>query len=165
MAKKDINPEIAREYFSYNEDTGQLSWRFAYRGKQPGDPAGSLHGKTGYMRVGLLGEKYLAHRVAWVIKHGGCSGIIDHKNGIRSDNRLSNLRDVTQTVNLQNIRKAPVTSTSKLLGAYKHKRTGLWIAKIRFRGDSVHIGVFKTAKEAHEAYVQTKRLLHEGCTI
>ena len=36
---------------------------------------------------------------------------------------------------------------------------------IRSGGKQIHIGLFKTDQEAHAAYLQAKRLLHEGNTL
>lgn len=67
--------------------------------KHPGDVAGvvGLHG-SGYTLV--CGK--LAHRVVWYLHHGYWPENIDHINGIRTDNRICNLREVTHEENCQN---------------------------------------------------------------
>ena len=95
-------------------------------------------------------------------------GNIDHINGARNDDRLANLRDVSQAVNVQNIREARGHSHSGLLGASKmHNRRGtkLWAARIVVDGLARHLGYFSSGEEAHQAYLSAKRKMHEGCTI
>jgi len=124
----------------------------------------------GYRCIKVLGRLQLAHRLAWLYVHGVWPDHeIDHLNGIRSDNRLGNLRDVSRTTNSENQRRATVGNTStKLLGAtlddsvYRRKP---FKAQIKVNGRSRHLGMFATAEEAHQAYVDAKRQLHEGCTI
>jgi hypothetical protein len=93
------------------------------------------------------------------------SGHIDHINGVRTDNRWVNLRDVTRLVNQQNMRRARKDSRSGLQGVQQTKPGGSWRARIRLNGSVHHIGCFPTPEMAHEAYVATKRKFHEGCTI
>jgi hypothetical protein len=88
---------------------------------------------------------------------------IDHINGDPTDNRLSNLRDVPQATNLQNIRTAHKTSATGLLGASPYR--GRYRATITASGRQTTVGYFDTAGEAHAAYVAAKRQLHVGGTI
>ncbi len=62
-------------------------------------------------------------------------------------------------------RTARVKSSSRLLGASWHKAAGGWVAQICVHGHKRHLGVFKTAAEAHAIYLVAKRALHEGCTL
>ena len=87
----------------------------------------------------------------------------DHINGIKTDNRIANLRSVSMTVNLQNMRKANRDSLSGLLGA--HKKRSHWESRIRVDRKQIHLGIFETPEEAHAAYLAAKRLHHSGCTI
>lgn len=49
----------------------------------------------GYVQISVAGGKYSAHRLAWFYVHGAWpSGHIHHRNGVKTDNALSNLRHV-----------------------------------------------------------------------
>jgi hypothetical protein len=57
-------------------------------------------GSDGYIQIGLIGNIYSAHRLAWLYIYGEWpTAVIDHKNWVRADNRIANLRDVPQSVN------------------------------------------------------------------
>lgn len=108
----------------------------------------------------------MAHRLAWLYVHGRWpDGLIDHKNGDRADNRFDNLRDVAHRVNMQNLRKAFVSSKTGLLGASPLK-DGRFGAFIKRDGKSKNLGTFDTPELAHAAYVAAKRVIHhEGNTL
>jgi type II secretory pathway component PulK len=88
------------------------------------------------------------------------SGQIDHINKIKDDNRWSNLRDVSGSVNQQNRNRAMVTNSTQLLGAFKHGAK--FCAKIHIDNKQVYLGSFATAEDAHLAYMTAKALCHEG---
>jgi len=122
---------------------------------------------AGYLRIKLNGAFYRLHRLAWFYVYGDWpNGVIDHINGICSDNRISNLRDVPRITNSQNVKKARLNNMSGLLGVTSPKGTErLYRAYIKTNGIRTALGAFETANQAHEAYVNAKRRLHAGCTI
>jgi hypothetical protein len=85
---------------------------------------------------------------------------VDHKNGLRADNRIKNLRLADNACNAQNLRSATSRSRVGLLGVVAEGR--------RFRAficagrKKMALGTYDTAEEAHAAYVQAKRSLHPG---
>lgn len=155
-----------KELFNYDPETGILRWigsrsnRVKYL-----DIAGTI-GKSGYLMVGILDKRYQVHRVIWFYMYGKWpDGDIDHINGIKTDNRIENLRDVTRSVNKQNIKRANLNNKYKLLGVFWHKASKKYLAKIMLNGNSKHLGLFDCPQAAHEAYLQAKRELHEGNTL
>ena len=90
---------------------------------------------------------------------------IDHINGNRTDNRIANLRAVTRGGNMQNQRRAHASNTSGLLGVYYKPKNKKWAAQIQANKKRMNLGLFKTAEEAHTAYLKAKRELHDTCTI
>lgn len=162
-----ITAHEAAELLNYDPSTGVLSWR-----KNPaqhvkaGAKAGRIN-RGGYVEVGIKGRVYLAHRVIWLMVTGEWpTGHIDHRNGVRSDNRWDNMRDVTPTQNAQNRRAAGTANKSSgLLGVTLHRQTGKWQAQIETRGKSKHLGLFDDPQVAHQRYLEAKREMHEACTI
>lgn len=74
--------------------------------------------------------------------------IIDHKNGVRTDNRLENLQIVTQRENIQNYHK----SRKGQIGADWHEQTKKWRSRIYINKRIVHLGLFEEEKDALKAY-------------
>jgi hypothetical protein len=110
----------------------------------------------------LLRKPRRAHRLAWLYVHGHLPfGSIDHINGIRSDNRLCNIRIATKSENNQNLKKAQKNNKSTgLLGAFYNKRANCFISQIVINRKQIFVGRFKTKEYAHNAYIQAKRNLH-----
>lgn len=114
----------------------------------------------GYIVIRLGGKLHGAHRLAWLYKHGEWPELVDHINGDKADDRIANLRSVTQAENMQNLKVAPVSSKSGLLGAHRFGRSKKWTARIRINGVSTRLGSYATAEEAHAAYMAAKALHH-----
>lgn len=121
-------------------------WNSRYAGKPAGSP-----NRDGYINIKIDGRLHPAHRLAWLYVHGHWPVLeIDHRNGIRADNRLQNLREATRTEQMHNLRR-PTTNTSGFKGVslYQGKR---WRAYIHLNGKPKHLGYFLTAELAHAAY-------------
>jgi hypothetical protein len=107
----------------------------------------------GYVYGMLDGSKYYAHRLMWVWFNGPIpnSMEIDHLNRNRSNNCIFNLRLATKRQQTFN-----TTKYSNNLSGYKgvtKKPWGAYVARIRVNGKLMHLGSFKTAKEAHAVYI------------
>lgn len=161
-----LTQSILRNLLSYDPETGLFTRLVVTCNKvKIGDIAGSLH-YSGYIHIRVLGVIQNAQRLAWLYMTGSFpNGEIDHINGNRSDNRLSNLRDVSKSVNLQNQRKAQSSNKAKLLGVDYRKNLKKWVAQIQINGVKHYLGTFSTPELAHAAYTKAKREIHEGCTI
>ena len=164
MTNQPITVERLRELLCYDVETGVFTWRKAYGARcAAGSKAGSLSVR-GYVYIKLTGRSYQAHRLAWLYVHGEWpKHCIDHINGIHDDNRLSNLRDVTLSVNAQNKKKARADNSTGLLGVTK--RASGYLAQIMTQGVARKLGIYDDPTAAHAAYLEAKRQMHSGCTI
>jgi hypothetical protein len=155
-----------REVLHYNPETVIFTRLIA---TSPNTKIGQTVGhtnRTGYLYAMIDNQTYSVHRLAWLYETGNFpEHNIDHINGDKMDNRISNLRDVTRQINMQNERRARVTNKSGLQGAHFRKERNKWVAQLRVNGKAKRFGSFNTPEEAHEAYLKAKRLFHEGCTI
>lgn len=143
--------ERANELFVYDAGSGLL-YRKLYRGK-PCEPRPMLtRDNYGYITVKADGRCYKAHRVAWLMENGAWPDkMLDHIDGNRGNNRMSNLREVSAAQNQYN-RKVMYYALSGLKGASYNKRDRKWQATIRINGKSTNLGYFDTPEAAHLAY-------------
>lgn len=140
-----VSDERLREALDYNSDTGLFTWRTKSRA---GKTAGNLNA-GGYVQLMLDRQFYYAHRLAWFFAHGEWPpSKIDHKNGIRHDNRIANLRLASNLQNAWNLKKR----RAGLKGVFYNPRRQKWYAQIRHAGIKHHLGLFATELEAHAAY-------------
>jgi hypothetical protein len=90
---------------------------------------------------------------------------LDHINGDKLDNRIANLREVSNQENTQNYRKAKRNSKTGYLGVCHEPRGNSYVAYLRIDGRTRNLGTYQTPKEAHAAYLSAKRQHHQGCTL
>lgn len=178
MAEKSLpTPEVLRQLLRYEPETGKLFWRerrasmfkattihtadtrcSQWNGRYAGKEAitalcnGYLYGNIGKRSVH-------AHRVAWVIYYGELPAhFIDHINGIRTDNRISNLREATPLESQWNTRSR--SGTSQYKGVSKRSKDSRWTAEIRVSGSNRYLGRYDTEREAALAYDAAARAAH-----
>ncbi|HMW19238.1 MAG TPA: HNH endonuclease signature motif containing protein [Accumulibacter sp.] len=169
MRSKDwLTVEEARSRLNYDPATGRLTWKKLRNTLRIGEEAKSLD-VAGYVQVNISGTMVKGHRLAWLLHYGDWpDGDIDHINGVRNDNRISNLRCVSPKVNCQNQRVGSRPSVTGLIGVHLQDRgrpNKRYRAKIYVDGRQIHLGGYATPEEAHAAYVLAKRKHHEGCTL
>ena len=160
MAFEDpLTAETLRVLFQYCPETGFFTRIVNRRGHaRAGDVAGS--NSLGYVRIHISGRYYLAHKLAWLWVYGHWpSTHLDHINRSKSDNRIANLREVSQSENLQN---TPLSSrnTSGYRGVSYFKKTGQWQAYIATNRKLHHLGLFDSAESASMAYQAAAARLH-----
>ncbi|MGO8242969.1 HNH endonuclease [Rhizobium johnstonii] len=161
-----ITAEMWKDIVDYDPGTGRLYWRprdgsarydKAFNTRFAGKDAGGRKA-LGYVLLKLQGRFYLAHRVAWAVQTGAYpKKHIDHINGVRDDNRWENLRDVTPSENLRNIR-LPKTNTSGRIGVRFVARDKIWAAAIYAERKQIYLGSFKTKEDAIAARVAAEKL-------
>lgn len=140
-----------KELMEYDPDTGFFT-RLRGRG---GEAAGGRVGgpdKDGYWMIAIDGVRYKAHRLAFLYMTGMFpNGDVDHINRVTGDNRWSNIREATRAQNMANIgtTKANKSGHRGVCWVEQKKR---WKAQIRRNGKNHHIGYYKSAVDAANAY-------------
>ena len=166
MAVKKFSAASLRERLQYDPETGALTWRVRPNGRVPANTQAGCVADTGYRVVRIDGRQWKAHRLAWVLAHGSePAGDIDHIDGDRLNNRLSNLREANDSENGQNRRRANRNSASGLLGVVAPTGRAVFHASIRVSGKKIHLGSYLTAQDAHSAYLKAKRWMHPAGTL
>ena len=152
--------QIANEYLAYNPETGQILRRKkTSRKTKEGQDACGMH-SSGYLRVTVLGERELAHRVAWLLYYGEWpKDKIDHRNGNRKDNRIANLREASTAENNQNM-AGWRRSSSRFVGVSWDGSRLKWKAAITSGLKYKFLGRYDTEEEAHAAYCNAKAAMH-----
>lgn len=148
---KHIDIETLRSLLAYDPETGVFTWseRTSNRIKV-GDVAGSK-GSNGYVYIKTIFGKFLAHRLAWLHAYGvRPAHDIDHINGIRDDNRIANLREVTRKQNLENQGLQPKNS-SGYRGVHWSNRDERFVAQVHHNSKNIYAGKFDSAEEAASA--------------
>lgn len=155
-----LTAERLRELLDYDPATGVFTWRKNLcNSVGAGDLAGTTH-RTGYRVIQVAKRLYLAHRLAWLYMHGHWpKSLLDHINRVKTDNRIVNLREVSQSENRQNCLKLR-SNTSGYKGVTKSQVKGRWQAQITVNGRGKYLGLFDTPELAHEAYVKAAAILH-----
>lgn len=157
-----ITASELNDRFIYNPKTGELSWRprkysKGYSGVRPGKKAGWMS-PQGYCKITINTKQYFLHRIVWMMVYGKFPDrLLDHIDGDKTNNRLSNLREADFSQNCAN-RKIQSNNVTGLKGVSLNH--GRWVAKIAFRGKRYHIGSFPTREEAYKAYLDRAHQLH-----
>ena len=136
--------QALHEKFMYFPETGQLFYR------KSGKLAGALI-KDGYLITSFKGRNYPVQVLVYYMYHKTWpKGIVDHKNRIRSDNRIANLRDVSVAQNNKN-RSPRYNSKSGVSGVYWNRQDSVWKATITYKRKEIFIGHFKNVINAIKA--------------
>lgn len=148
------------ETFVYIPETGKLYWkerprnkcaneqawrswntRFAYR------EAFTALDKKGYKVGAIYNKLYKAHRIIWVMIYGYEPDQIDHDDGNKSNNRLTNLRDVSNSENHKNM-GIQKSNSSGIVGVNWSEKQNKWRCRIHVDGSEINLGHYAEFAEA-----------------
>jgi hypothetical protein len=166
MAKTQLTSAILNELLEYNPNSGELRWRErgahwfkdsakwsaaehmrSFNNRYSGELAFTANDGDGYRIGRVLHQGIRAHRVIWAMVHDEWPEQIDHENGNRSDNRLSNLRAASPVINRQNT--AMYTNNKSGVVGVRWSKWG-WHAYIGNK-PQIHLGYFPRLEDAAAA--------------
>ena len=174
MAKKPLPcPAVLRQQLRYDADTGKLFWlkrdvgffasEWAWKvwsKRFPGKEAFTCPNSHGYLHGSIMGKDVLAYRVIWALHYGAWpEHQLDHIDNDRANNRISNLRDATNSQNHMN-KPASSANNSGFKGVDWSKKDKVWRARIKVRGKQIHLGHFSCVNEAAKAYAKASTVYH-----
>ena len=152
-----ISREEVERLLQYDPETGIFVWIVSKGAAKAGSVAGTVANR-GYVRLRINRREFLAQRIAWLLATGHMpTGEIDHINGDRADNRLSNLRPATHAENGFN-RGRNANNTSGFKGV--HRNGEKFSVVVCRAGKHYYFGVFDVAEDAHAAYCEAFRQVH-----
>ena len=155
------------DFINYNPETGCMTWRkrdsnlfsskrsaSVWNARYAGKKVGTLS-KNGYCMASINNKSFYLHRVAFEIMTGRKPHKVDHINGDRTDNKWSNLREVSDEQNARNMGVQRHRGTGVM--GVRMTRNGNFAAHIRLDGRQIHLGTFKTIEEAAEKRLEASR--------
>lgn len=154
--KETLSREDVFKVLFYNPETGDLKWREGTRGYSfnPGQAGSKM--PIGYRQIKIGPKFYYVHRVAFLYMTGEMPITVDHINGIKDDNRWSNLRAATR---LEQARNMPPPKNKKRDGLPSgvYELTSMrevrgYAARIYVNGTYTVLGEFSTPEEASSVY-------------
>ena len=152
-----LSKDLLHELFEYKD--GKLYWKKRPSPKSvkvvPGNKAGTLCNNF-YWQVSINKEFYYSHRIIFAMFHGYFPDSVDHIDGNRSNNKIENLRQATQTQNNYNsfIRS---DNTSGYKNVYWDKRSNKWLVIVKVERKNKHIGYFKDINMANNAAILARK--------
>ena len=176
MFESETSQSNVRELLDYDMDSGVFrgrsrawyrfktkrdygTWHKQYKGKL----AGYINAK-GYLIIRLPKSAYAAHTLAWIYIYGETpDGVIDHINGNKVDNRIVNLRNVSQKENTKNARLSK-RNISGCNGVRWDNSKNKWTAYIGVNYKKINLGSFDNLDDAISARKEadTKYGFHEN---
>lgn len=134
--------------YVYNSITGLVK---GPRGKNITNKEGA-----GYTSIKMIHNRksYMVkcHQLAYYVVYGKTCISIDHINGDKSDNRISNLREISIQKNTWN--------RKDVKGYTYRKDRNKFVARIIVDGKRIGLGHYETEEEAYKAYLDAKKVYH-----
>lgn len=148
-----ITAHRLKELLKYDIKTGVFIWLKSRGGTAKIGTVAGHKNKNRYIKINIDRHLEYAHRLAWLYCHNEWPPLnIDHINGDPSDNRISNLRVVSQAINMLN-RSVSKNNVLGKIGVIADKRSGLFLSRVRISGQILNLGYYKTKEEAHAARI------------
>lgn len=148
-----------KQVLKYDPLTGVFTWLIRRGNRKAGDIAGSIN-SHGYRVIAIDGVDYRAHHLAYLYQLGRIPHCkIDHKDGNRSCNIWSNLREASPSQNNFN-QKLRSDNTSGVKGVSFDHRRKKWEARVTVSRKSHRVGFFTNLNDAEKAIKMKRIQLH-----
>lgn len=151
-----ITQEELKRLLNYDPETGIFTWKEDRFSDREGKVAGCKHKLTGYIQIKVFGKMYKGHRLAWLYVYGEFPTMLDHKNRIKHDNRIANLRVATRSENNFNVSLS--NSTTGVRGVCKYGKK--YRAQIKKEGKHYYLGNYLTLEEAKKVWEEKAKELY-----
>lgn len=150
-----LTQEKLKLWMHYDPETGAFTrLRAGKRSDRVGESPGCLQ-HQGYLLISVDSERYKAHRLAWLYMTGHWPLNIDHRNGLKADNRFSNLREATKAQNEMN-KPLRASNASGKTGVYWSRAAQKWQAYIVSEGKFRYLGIYADKASAVAARTEAE---------
>lgn len=157
-----VTHERLTELLEYNPDTGEFRWKPMLRKNKNKEGVAGTKNSRGYLQITIDYKIYLAHRLAWFYVHKRWPSRIDHRDEVKTNNRIKNLREASGTENNGNSTATAGNKTGyRGVVQYANK----FSSTIYHEGRRYYLGMFDSAEKAHEAYQEMHLKLHGEFSI
>mgnify|MGYP006087074219 CR=1 len=164
LSRKHPPINFLHECFELNADTGTLIWKTrpvhhfktansakSTNSRQAGKKAGKINDR-GYCKLTFKWNgkslNWYQHRIVWAMHYGQWpTKSLDHIDGDRANNAITNLREVTDQENSKN-RPLQKNNTSGHIGVYWDSRREEYVAQIGFKGKMIRLGRHPNIEDA-----------------
>ncbi|AUR95728.1 hypothetical protein NVP1211B_32 [Vibrio phage 1.211.B._10N.222.52.F11] len=160
-----LTQQYLKSRLSYSRSTGVFTWKEKagnsqhdkiFNSKFKNKVAGSLN-EHGYIIISIDGSPYKAHRLAWLYVYGAFpEGEIDHLKGVKSDNRIEMLSDVTRFENSKN-RPLQRNNKSGVVGVSWDSSRERWTVRLGSQGNYKFLGRFLSFVDACQARIEAEK--------
>lgn len=149
-----ITQKLLRELFNYRED-GFLIRKTSAGGNKIGTVVGSIN-RRGYMDTKIDSKNYKIHRLIYLLYHGYLPKFLDHRDKVRDNNRIDNLRPATKKQNSRN-KVSQKGSSSEYLGVCRNGKKWRVRIKLDVNEKDIELGAFVNEEDAARAYDKAAR--------
>lgn len=144
-----------------------LRYRTGHRGRKPG--AKIMTRRGGYVRI-YSPDSLMADRRGYVLEHREIAAqklgrpltseeVVHHIDGVKTNNSPDNLLVTTQSAHARiHAGGDQLSAPNGYIGI--NRKGNKWRARIKFNGQTLHVGVFSTAEGAARARDSAARALH-----
>jgi len=167
LNRPDVKAEL-RYRFSVDAESGRVFYRNPPN-KGPrrcsGDEVVGYPDRYGYLQIVTMFYQKRAwlmkHRLVWFLHYNEWpEDQLDHVDGDKVNNAISNLRSCSRQKNSSYLNHMHKNNTSGYRGVYYEKKQRKWRARIKYHQKNIHLGLFNTPEEAHQAYLEAHAKLY-----
>lgn len=164
LRRNSLSIKILKKFILLDVETGTIFWKdrvledfpskktwLSFQSRFAGKRCGTYKAPDGYYRVTVNKTVQLVHRIIWALYYGEWPAKqLDHIDGDTTNNKISNLREVTGQQNQANSKSTKGSSIYK--GVHWCNTSKRWVAKLMFNYKNVFTKHCNTEEEAAIAY-------------
>lgn len=154
---KGLTLDEIRSCITYDPEEGKIYWKSSTARQYSEGMRAGTKTRRGYRCVTIKGSKFPEHHIAWLMYYGEMPKQLDHINGVRDDNRITNLRVANTSNNCQNSYRKPGNSGIR---GVSPSGCGDWVVRVWAFGKKYYLGTYKDIELAELVALEGRQKLH-----